>query len=155
MDIFLFLIFLAGCMAAAATGAIFKPDTWYESLNKPAWTPPNWVFPVVWTTLYLFMAYAAMRVAPLEGSAYAMGFYVLQLVLNTLWSPVFFGQRRMGAALVIIVCLWVAVVATTVAFFRLDWIAGLLFVPYIVWVTTAGALNRSVMNLNPDAMARA
>lgn len=153
MDWFLFFLFLAGCMAAATTGAMFEPGEWYDGLKKPSWTPPKWLFPVAWTTLYLFMSFAAMRVALLEGNAHAMAFYALQLALNTLWTPIFFGLRRMRAGMIVILCLWVAVFGTMIAFFRLDWIAGTLFVPYVAWVTAASALNWSVWRLNPEEAA--
>ncbi|MDD9922549.1 MAG: tryptophan-rich sensory protein [Boseongicola sp.] len=148
MDFGLFAIFFAACCAAAATGAMFDPGEWYENLEKPSWTPPKWLFPVAWTILYIAMAVAAARIAVLEGSGYALAFFALQIALNTLWTPVFFGLHRMGAGMVIILCLWAAVAATMVAFFQLDLIAGLLFVPYLVWVTVASALNYSVMRLN-------
>lgn len=151
MDWSLFLTFLAACGAAAATGAMFQPGAWYESLDKPDWTPPDWVFPTAWTVLYLFMSYAAMRVALLPGSGQAIALWGLQIAYNTLWTPIFFGLRRMGAGMAVIVILWLAVAATTVAFFRLDWLAGLLFVPYLIWCTIAGALNWSVWRRNPEA----
>lgn len=150
MDWFLFFLFLAGCMAAATTGAMFEPGKWYDGLQKPSWTPPKWLFPVAWTTLYLFMSFAAMRVAQLDGNAHAMAFYALQLALNTLWTPIFFGLRRMRAGMIVIGCLWLAVFGTMIAFFQLDWIAGALFVPYVAWVTAASALNWSVWRLNPE-----
>jgi len=151
MDWTLFAIFLAACFAAGSTGALFEPGKWYESLSKPSWTPPNWLFPVAWATLYLCIAAAAARVAPLEGSQYAMAFFALQIALNTLWTPVFFGLKRMGAGMVVLVALWIAVATTLGIFWSLDWIAGLLFVPYLVWVTVAGALNYTVWRMNPDA----
>lgn len=151
MDWSLFFIFLAGCGAAAATGAMFEPGEWYEGLEKPTWTPPKWAFPVAWTFLYIVISIAATRVAPLDGSAYAMAFYALQLALNTLWTPVFFGLHRMGAGMIIIVLLWAAVACTMFAFFALDFYAGVLFVPYLLWVTVASALNWSVRRLNPGA----
>jgi len=150
MDWTLFAIFLAACFAAGSTGALFEPGKWYESLSKPSWTPPNWLFPVAWATLYLCIAAAAARVAPLEGSQYAMAVFALQIALNTLWTPVFFGLKRMGAGMVVLVALWIAVATTLGIFWSLDWIAGLLFVPYLVWVTVAGALNYSVWRMNPD-----
>ena len=150
MDWFLFFLFLTGCMAAATTGALFQPGEWYDGLNKPSWTPPKWLFPVAWTTLYLFMSFAAMRVAQLDDNAHAMAFYALQLALNTLWTPIFFGLRRMRTGMIVILCLWVAVFGTMVAFFLLDTLAGILFVPYVAWVTTASALNWSVWRLNPE-----
>lgn len=151
----LFLTYLAACLAAGATGALFNPGDWYASLRKPTWTPPNWLFPVAWTTLYLCMSLAATRIAGLSGTGadvgQALALWALQIALNTLWTPVFFGLRRMGAGLVVLVLLWLAVAATLVAFWRIDLIAGLLFLPYIAWVGVAGALNFSVWRLNRAA----
>lgn len=149
MDWGLFLTYLAACGAAAATGAMIQPGEWYRSLSKPAWTPPNWVFPVTWTVLYLSISVAAARVAALDGTGQALAFWSVQIALNTLWTPVFFGLKRMRAGLVVIVLLWLAVVATCAAFWGHDRIAGLLIVPYVVWVTIAGALNWSVWRRNP------
>lgn len=150
MDWALFLTFLATCGGAAATGALFQPGDWYAALKKPRWTPPNWLFPVAWTTLYLCMALAAMRVAMVPDAGQALAFWGLQIAFNTLWTPVFFGLRRMRAAMVVMVGLWVSVAATLLAFWQVDLVAGLLFLPYLTWVTVAGALNYSVMTLNPD-----
>jgi translocator protein len=144
-----FLTYLAASGAAAATGALIQPGGWYDALNKPSWTPPRWVFPVVWTTLYLMMSYTAMRVSGLEGNAQAMAFWAAQIAFNTLWTPIFFGLHRIRAAMIVMVCLWVAVAATTVSFFSLDVVSGLLFLPYLLWVSIAGALNFTVMRLNP------
>ncbi|MCF1710665.1 tryptophan-rich sensory protein [Tabrizicola sp. J26] len=151
MDLGLFLTFLAACGAAATTGAMFQPGAWYEGLNKPAWVPPRWAFPVVWTSLYILMSYAATRVALTSSHPQALAFWALQIALNTLWTPVFFGLRRMRAAMVVMVFLWLAVAATTWAFFQADIMAGWLFVPYLVWATIAGALNLSVIRLNPGS----
>jgi tryptophan-rich sensory protein len=153
MDWGLFTIFLAACAAAAATGSMFSPGTWYRDLAKPVWTPPDWAFPVVWTLLYLSAAVAAARVAPMDGSAYGMAFWAMQIAFNTLWTPIFFGLRRIRAAFVVMVGLWIGVAGTMVSFFALDWIAGALFVPYLVWVTVAGALNASVWIKNPKEAA--
>lgn len=153
MDWTLFAIFLAACFAAGTTGALFEPGAWYRSLAKPRWTPPNWLFPVAWTTLYLLMSAAAARVAPLEGSHYAMAFFALQIALNTLWTPVFFGLKRMGAGMAVIVALWIAVAATLGSFWAADWIAGAMLLPYLAWVTVAGALNYAVWRMNPEPQA--
>lgn len=144
-----FAIFFCACMAAGATGAMFQPGEWYRSLNKPSWTPPNWLFPVAWTTLYICMSAAGARVAGLEGSGLALALWALQIALNTLWTPVFFGLKNMRGGLVVLAGLWVSVAACMIALWQLDWIAGLLFLPYLAWVTTAGALNLSVLRLNP------
>lgn len=151
MDWTLFLTFLAASGAAAATGAMFEPGAWYKALNKPTWTPPNWAFPVVWTILYISMAIAAARVAVLPGSGQALAFWGAQIAFNTLWTPVFFGLYRMGAAMIVMLGLWLFVALTMVSFWQHDWIAGALFVPYLIWVTVAGALNFSVWRLNPRA----
>ncbi|MES2844103.1 MAG: TspO/MBR family protein [Pseudomonadota bacterium] len=148
MQLTLFFTYLAACAAAAATGALFQPGDWYRDLQKPRWTPPDWLFPVAWTVLYLSISIAAARVAALPGTGQALAFWSMQIALNTLWTPVFFGLRRMGAGLVVLGLLWLAVAATMVAFFQHDLIAGLLFVPYLIWVSVAGALNRSVWVLN-------
>jgi tryptophan-rich sensory protein len=151
MDIMLFLTFLAACGAAATTGAMFEPGAWYRALRKPRWTPPDWLFPVAWSVLYLSMAAAAARVAPLPGSGQAMAFWAAQIAFNTLWTPVFFGLYRMGAAFGVMLGLWTFVALTLVSFWQHDLVAGLLFVPYLAWVTVAGALNWTVWRMNPGA----
>ncbi|MEM7719480.1 MAG: TspO/MBR family protein [Pseudomonadota bacterium] len=145
-----FGIFLCACAAAGTTGGMFQPGEWYRSLNKPGWTPPDWLFPVAWTTLYLCMAGAGARVVDVEGSGLALALWSLQIALNTLWTPVFFGLKKLRAGLAVLVALWVSVAACTLALWSVDWIAGALFVPYLAWVTTAGALNASVIRLNPN-----
>ena len=154
MDFALFFTYLAACGAAAATGAMFQPGDWYKGLSKPWWTPKDWMFPVAWTILYISMCVAAMRVAMLAGddarTGQALAFWALQIALNTLWTPVFFGLRRLRAGLVVIGLLWGAVAATTVLFWQIDPVAGGLFAPYLLWVTIAGALNASVVLRNPE-----
>jgi len=144
-----FAIFLAACFGAGATGALFPPGPWYEALKKPSWTPPNWLFPVAWTTLYICIAAAGARAAVSPGNGIAMALWAMQIALNGLWTPVFFGLRRMTLGLVVLAALWVTVAAAMVALWSVDRIAGLLFVPYLAWVTVAGALNLSVIRLNP------
>lgn len=150
MDIWLFLIFLAATFGAGATGAMFPTGEWYKGLNKPAWVPPNWVFPVVWTSIYLLISFAGARVAGMEGSAYAMAFWGAQIAFNTLWTPVFFGLRRLRGSLPVMAALWLSVLGATVTHFQLDAWAGLAFVPYLVWVSIAAALNVEMARLNPD-----
>lgn len=150
MDWSLLIIFLGACCTAAATGSMFPPGSWYESLKKPAWNPPKWAFPVVWTVLYIVIAVAASRVAGAPGSAMAMAFWALQIALNTLWTPVFFGLHRIKAGMVVIAALWVAVLGATINTFLVEPFAGWLMVPYLVWVTVAASLNAAVWWLNPD-----
>lgn len=151
MDWTLFLTYLAACGAAAATGAMIQPGDWYDRLNKPAWTPPRWVFPVAWTTLYVLMSLAGMRIAQAQGNGQAVALWSLQIALNTLWTPVYFGLHRIRAAMVVMVFLWLAVALSTLSFLALDLVAGLLFLPYLLWVSIAGALNYTTMRLNPEA----
>lgn len=153
MDLVLFAIFLAACFGAGSTGAVFPPGAWYQTLQKPSWTPPNWLFPVMWTTIYLLISFAAARVAGLPGSAYAMAFWALQIGLNAVWTPVFFGLRRLKGALIVIVFLWLSVLGCVVTHWSVDVWAGLAMLPYLAWVTVAGFLNLSVARLNPDVEA--
>lgn len=145
----LFGVFLCACAAAGTTGGLFQPGEWYRSLNKPTWTPPDWLFPVAWSLLYLCIAGAAARVANAEGSGLALALWSLQIALNTLWTPVFFGLKKIRAGFGVLIALWLSVAACMVALWAVDWISGLLFVPYLAWVTVAGALNLSVLRLNP------
>lgn len=146
----LFVLFLGACFAAGSTGGLFPPGAWYRKLDKPPWTPPNWLFPVAWTTLYVLIAASAARVGMIPGNGVAMAFFAVQIALNTLWTPVFFGLRRLRGGMLVLAALWVAVAATLGSFFVLDRIAGLMLVPYLAWVTVAGALNYSVMRRNPN-----
>lgn len=136
-----FLIYLAACGAAAATGVMFQPGRWYDSLSKPDWTPPRWAFPVAWTLLYIISAMAAARVTGIAANGTALALWSLQIALNTLWTPVFFGAHRMGAGAVIISLLWLVVLAMVPVFWSLDLLAGLLLLPYLLWLSLAGALN--------------
>lgn len=147
----LFPIFLLTCAVAGAAGVLFKPGQWYRDLDKPVWTPPNWLFPVVWAVLYVLMSLAATRVATLPGSELALGLWGMQITINTLWSAVFFGLRRMLAGAVVIALLWAAVLATTLAFWTHDVVAALMMIPYLIWGTYALALNVSVWLRNRDS----
>ncbi|AAZ35318.1 tryptophan-rich sensory protein [Pseudomonas savastanoi pv. phaseolicola] len=143
-----FLIFLLACSAAAATGIIFKPGAWYESLQKPSFTPPNWAFPVVWTVIYLLLAWAGYRLTLLPGSQIVLALWAAQIALNTLWTPVFFGANRIVAAMVILALLWIVVATMIVMALRLDIITGLILFPYLVWLSVAAALNFSILRHN-------
>jgi benzodiazapine receptor len=153
MGLIVFLLYLAACLVAGATGVLFPPGSWYDSLDKPKWTPPNWMFPVVWAVLYLLMSWAAVIVTnSLSGddaSRIGLSFWSLQITLNALWTPVFFGLRRIGSGLLVMVPLWLAVAGTMVTFFMVNLLAGLLFVPYLVWVTMAASLNYAIWRRNP------
>lgn len=150
MDWYAFAAFFIACAAAGSTGAMFPPGEWYDKLSKPGWTPPNWLFPLAWTVIYIAMSAAAARVAAIPGAGALLGLWAAQIAFNAIWSPIFFGLRRMKTALIVIALLWLSVAATMAGFLAVDRIAGLLFAPYIVWVTVAAALNASVMRRNPE-----
>jgi benzodiazapine receptor len=142
---------LALSFTAAAIGGFFLPGEWHARLQKPAWNPPNWIFGPVWTALYTMMAVAAWFVWKRGGFAaqlIALSLFLLQLLINALWSPLFFGLRNPALAFVDIVLLWLALLATVVAFWKVRPLAGALLVPYLAWVTFAGALNFAIWRLN-------
>ena len=150
MDIWVFLIFFGACGAAAASGALFPTGDWYKSLDKPNWTPPDWMFPIAWTVFYLTLAFVGSRVAALPENKYAVSFWSLHIALNTLWTPVFFGSRNLRAGMVIITLMWFSTIGMIFHCFVLDQIAGLVLLPYILWVTVASILNFSLMQRNPQ-----
>ncbi len=138
----------------ALSGGVFRPDDWYRSLAKPAWTPPNRVFPIAWGILYLLMAVAAWRVFEADDSAWrtaGLTLYVVHLLFNAAWSWLFFGRRRMVAALIDILLLWLLLTLTIITFAQVSMIAAGLLVPYWFWVAFAALLNARVWRLNLDA----
>jgi tryptophan-rich sensory protein len=122
---------------------------WYPALRKPSWTPPGWVFGPVWTLLYPVVAVAGWRVWREGRRRTGMLLYLVQLALNAAWPWLFFAERRPGLALVDVVALFVAIVATAVAFWRVHRGAALLLLPYLGWVGFAAALNHAIWRLNP------
>ncbi|WP_134678591.1 tryptophan-rich sensory protein TspO [Paracoccus ravus] len=148
----LFVTFLIACAAAGATGLSFKPESWYEELIKPPITPPRWVFPVAWTTIYVLISWGAARLAVRPETGMVLALWSAQIALNTLWTPVFFGAHRLDWALGVIVALWVVVAAMTFAAFRHDVFAALLFLIYLGWLTYAGLLNLHIWQDNRDTM---
>lgn len=148
-------LLLAGCLVVAflpgAVGSAFQPGAWYAGLEKSALTPPGWVFPVAWTTLYITIGlalYAFLVRAPAHARRGPLAVFGAQLVLNGLWSWIFFGRHAVGAALFEIVVLWVAIVATILAFARHSLVAAKLLLPYLAWVSFATYLNFAVWQLN-------
>lgn len=141
-------------VASAIGGAATTPNipTWYATLQKPWFTPPNYVFGPVWAVLYAMLAFAFWRIlrlpADTAGRARAIGLFAAQISLNALWSVAFFGLRSPELGVGVIALLWLAIVANMVAFMRLDRLAGWIFVPYIAWVSFAAALNTAVAVLN-------
>lgn len=140
-------------LAAALTGIMYEPGAWYAALNKPAWTPPNWAFPVAWTILYVMIAIAGWLVWCRNGMSAALAVWAGGLVLNAAWSVVMFGHHNIGLALADLGLLWVATLAFIAMSWRIDRRAAWLFVPYLLWISFAGALNYEVWLLNPPLAA--
>ncbi len=142
--------FLAAVFIVALSGARFMPGAWYASLEKPPWTPPNWLFAPAWTALYLVIAIAGWLVWQREGLGMALGLWGANLVFNAAWSWLMFGRRRIAAALADAI----AMLLTIVAFIGTAWpssqTAALLFLPYLAWVTFAAALNYEILRRNPQ-----
>ncbi|MCU0235678.1 MAG: tryptophan-rich sensory protein [Acidobacteria bacterium] len=146
---------VVACQLAGALGTIFTSSAipaWYAGLKKPAFTPPNWLFAPMWISLYLLMALAAWLVwqkgLAHPGVRQALAVFIAQLLLNALWSPVFFGLRAPLAGAAVIVLLWLAIALTILLFWRISRPAALLLIPYLLWVSLATALNISIYLLN-------
>ena len=146
---------VALCLAVGGLGGWVTAQSvadWYPTLAKPAWNPPAWVFGPVWTALYVMMAVAAWLVwrrgpdAPAVRAALVLFF--VQLALNGLWSPLFFGLRAPGLAALDIAALWAMIALTTTAFFRQSRAAGLLMLPYLAWASFAAVLNFTIWRMN-------
>ena len=152
------LLVLAGLavavLAVAVTGGVFTEssvDSWYARLDRPSWAPPNWLFGPAWTALYILMALAAW-LAYLQGPKprvrWAMTAWIVQLAINGVWSPIFFGARSLGAGAVVILFLEIAIWVTIWAFWRVSRLAAVLMVPYALWVAYAFLLNLAIWRMN-------
>ena len=141
--------FIASVVCAGLLiGALNIPGAWYAGLNKPPFNPPNWIFAPVWTVLYFLIAVVGCRVFDSNARGAAAGLWTLQMMLNYVWSPVFFSLHRIELALVIIFGLFVAILAFVWHQWSEDRTAALLFVPYAAWVGFALALNAAIFLLN-------
>jgi len=137
--------FLSGILSGSGN------TEWYQNLNMPSFQPPSWIFGPMWTLLYILMGIAAARVwqksdRGLQSSAIRL--FVIQMVLNLAWSPIFFGMKEPLIALVVIVVMWLLILLTIISFSKVDKLASYLLVPYISWVSFATILNASVVYLN-------
>lgn len=145
------LFWTALSFMAAIPGVMFAPDGWYRRIAKPEWTPPDWLFGPVWTTLYLLLGvstYLVARRSQHPDTPKALVLFFVQLLLNAAWSPLFFGAHRPDLALVCIGLLWAAIVAMIVVYWRIRPAAGALQLPYLAWVSFATALNAAIWHLN-------
>lgn len=151
------LAWVLGTSLAAIGGAVTAKaaNEFYGILQKPSWAPPGWLFGPAWTLLYILMGTAAWRVwrqAGFAGAKVELSVYVVQLVLNMAWSYFFFVRRTGVGATIEVVSLWLSIAVTLVLFWRRDTVAGVLFVPYLVWVTFATALTIAVWRRNPTLL---
>ncbi|ALK09144.1 TspO/MBR family protein [Blastochloris viridis] len=155
-------VFAVICLTAASTGAKYGPDEWYRSIDKPWWIPPNWAFAPAWMLFYTLLAVAGW-VAWREGGGSAanplpaalfvpLALYVLHVITNAVWSPLFFGMHRIDYALIDSAAMWLTLVATIFAFAEVSTLATWLLVIYLGWVTFAFLLNLSVLRLNRDRL---
>jgi tryptophan-rich sensory protein len=150
------LLACGATLCAGLSGSLFSvnraPGGWYETLHKPVFTPPGWIFGPAWTTLYVLMGAAAFCIwrKGIENNPvrWALIWFVLQLLLNVIWSPLFFGLHWIGIAFFEIVVLWAAVLVTTLSFQRVSKFATLLLYPYVLWLTFAVVLNGYIWWMN-------
>ena len=141
------------CLGVGFIGSVFTVSsipTWYASLNKPIFSPPNWVFGPVWTTLYILMGFSfyLIWISKSKFKQRAINLFFIQLMLNAVWSIVFFGLKNPSLALVDIVALWIAILLTIKYFYPISKSSAYLLVPYLFWVSFAGILNLSIVFLN-------
>ncbi len=147
---FILISQLAGLIGAVATTPAIR--NWYVYLNKPFFTPPNWIFAPVWTLLFLLMGISASLVYQKglfrKEVKKALYFFIIQLTLNILWSYLFFGYKLLFVAFIEIVVLWFFIFLTLKSFYKVEKISGLLMIPYLLWVSFASFLNLAVFLLN-------
>jgi translocator protein len=145
------VVLIVVCFAVAGLGGMATTPSipnWYAGLAKPSWTPPGWLFGPVWSVLYLSMAVAAWLVWRKGNAPVPLALFTVQLAFNVAWSWLFFGLHSPGAAFIDIILLWAAIAATMIAFWRRSPVAGMLFVPYLAWVSFAAVLNFAIWRLN-------
>lgn len=143
------LLFQALVLGGGITiGVVTAPGDWYAALVKPPFNPPNWIFAPVWTTLYILIAVAGWRIWRRDHNSWSMKIWWAQLVMNFIWSPIFFSAHRIDFALGVIVLLLVTIIGFIILSWQQDRIASILFWPYAVWVGFASVLNGVVLHLN-------
>ena len=154
-DVFKLIVSIVVCQMAGVIGGFFTAssvNTWYASLTKPSFNPPNWLFSPVWITLYVLMGVALFLVwrqgLRTEGVQNALYIFGVQLILNALWSIVFFGLKMPLAGFIVIVILWGFILIALMKFRKISKLAGILLVPYLLWVSFAGVLNFFLWYLN-------
>ena len=151
------LIVLLGTASGILSGS-GSNNLWYQALAKPPTVPPGWVFPVAWTTLYVLMGFSVamiLHARRARGRSIAMTLFVLQLLMNLAWSPIFFGFHKVQLAFWWLLAILVLASATAYAFWRIRRMAGWLLLPYLLWLCFAGSLSYKIARLNPDGVRAA
>jgi tryptophan-rich sensory protein len=151
MNWLLLIAFVVICELVGISGSVFTVraiPSWYARLKKPTFSPPNWIFGPVWTILYALQGIAAYLVFQQTGIGTPFASFILQLLLNACWTPLFFGAKKIGTALAEIIVLLIFVILTTILFFSINAIAGWLMVPYAAWSAFATLLNYKLWRLN-------
>lgn len=141
-------VWILASLSAGFIGSRFPPGEWYAGLEKPSYNPPGWIFGPVWTVLYVLMGIAVWLVWKERGFSPAVCLFIAQLVLNALWSYLFFGANRPDLAFLEIVVLWILILLTMILFWRIRTAAGVLFLPYLLWVSFASVLNFALWRMN-------
>ncbi|MHC4840243.1 MAG: TspO/MBR family protein [Planctomycetota bacterium] len=139
------------CFVPSVFSALFPVDSWYAQLDKPAFTPPAWLFGPVWTVLYTLMAVSIWRIWETRadsGVTWPIRIFLVQLGVNALWTPAFFGLHRPDIAFGVIVFLWISIFATMIVFYRHNKFAATLLLPYLLWVSFASVLNATLAHMN-------
>lgn len=139
------------CVGVGILSGRVETGEWYRNLAKPSWNPPSWIFAPVWTALYIAMGIAAGLLWKQEGLVAAMlplSVFAIQLILNAFWTVIFFGWHRIDLALIEIIFLWIAILATMILFYKRNELAGYLIFPYLLWVSFATYLTFTIWRLN-------
>lgn len=129
-------------------GTTIGPDEWFRSIEKPVFNPPSWVFAPVWTILYVFIAIAFARTMLRDPKGPAMQVWIVQMLLNWSWTPLWFGLHMMWGAFAVIVALWISILTFIVLTRKTDPVSALLFAPYLAWVSFAAVLNGTIAAMN-------
>ena len=151
IDIIKLIVSVGGCLLVGFISGLWTArsvKSWYSRLKKPSFNPPNWLFGPVWTLLYILMGISLYIIWNANGPVLAIIFFIIQLILNFLWSLLFFSLRKPLVAFIDIILLLAMIILTAIEFYQISSIAAFLFIPYILWVSFASLLNFSVYSLN-------
>ena len=144
------VLICVGLGSASGFSTVSAIAGWYQSIQKPSWNPPNWLFGPVWTVLYIMMGISVALIWHSRHNAKktAISFFVVQLMLNLLWSYIFFGKQDIFLAFIEIIAMWIFILLTIIFFYRINKTSAYLLIPYLLWVSFATFLNYSIYLLN-------